>query len=84
MLQYAGASDPGPGLPCVDVTLAEDDAGAPSTEESSSAARLLEEPFCDEGLLFVLPFAATSSLSVAVTAAVTFGGSVGLPLRVDK
>lgn len=71
-------------LPCADVTLAVEDAGAPSTEESSSAARLLEDPFCEEGLLRVLPFVATSSLSVAVTAAVTVAGSVALPFRVDR
>jgi len=58
------------------------EAGALSTEESSRAARLLAEPFCDEGLLEVLPFAA--SLSVAVMAAVTVEGSAGLPFRVAK
>lgn len=71
-------------VPCADVTLAVEDAGAPSTEESSSAARLLADPFCDEGLMLAEPFAETASLSVAVTAAVTLDGSVGFPLRVDK
>ncbi len=59
-------------VPCAEVMLAVVEAGALSTEESSRAARLLAEPFCDEGLLEVLPFA------------VTVEGSAGLPFRVAK
>lgn len=58
------------------------EAGALSTEESSRAARLLAEPFCDEGLLEVFPLAA--SLSVAVMAAVTAEGSAGLPFKLAR
>ena len=69
-------------VPCAEVTLAVVEAGALSTEESSRAARLLAEPFCDEGLLEVFPFVA--SLSAAVMAAVIAEGSAGLPFRPAK
>ena len=61
-----------------------EDGGAPSTDESSRAARLLAEPFCDEGLLLAVPLAATASLSLAVMAAVSGAGSAGLPLSVAR
>ena len=69
-------------VPCDEVMLAVVEAGALSTEDSSRAARLLAEPFCDEGLLEVFPFAA--SLSAAVMAAVTVEGSARLPFRLVK
>ena len=68
--------------PCADVALA--DAGALSMDESSRPARLLAEPFRDDGLLLALPLVATASLSASLTAAVTAAGSAALPFRPDR